>query len=212
MLSKTWPEIERQVLASDLSRHLVFVKRPHKLGRGAVLDVINNGASKTMEPPLDVQPTLKRYALKLTRDEGRAEDLVQDTYMSMLSKADRAGPIKQPCRYMMSVMHNLFIDQIRREKRMDGVVPLEDVNAASHEASVGLKLTCRETLGAMAGLSPELRAVLIRHGCQGQSYDEIAREMDIPIGTVMSRMARARAALCARMGVRRGCKILDEID
>lgn len=165
-----------------------------------------------MEPSIDFQPTLRRYALKLTRDEGRADDLVQDTYMSMLTKADKAAPIEQPCRYMMSVMHNLFIDQIRKDRSRGGTVPLEDVEPVAHGASAGMKLTCRETLGAMNDLSPDLRTVLIRHGCQGQSYDEIAREMDIPIGTVMSRMARARAALCDRLGLRRGCAVLEQID
>jgi RNA polymerase sigma-70 factor (ECF subfamily) len=62
----------------------------------------------------------------------------------------------------------------------------------------------------MEHLSDDLRDVLMRHGCQGQSYGEIARALGIPMGTVMSRIARAREALCNEMGLENAEALLEE--
>jgi RNA polymerase sigma-70 factor (ECF subfamily) len=86
------------------------------------------------QPDFDqISPALKRYALRLTRDEGRAEDLVQDTYMTMLSRKTTHS-IKKEGPYMMSVMHNLFIDETRRQKPETRPVPLDDIEPVSMEA------------------------------------------------------------------------------
>jgi len=73
-----------------------------------------------------ISPDLKRYALRLTRNEAHAEDLLQDTYISMLTRKGRT-PVRKEGPYMMSIMHNIFIDQIRRTKPEKQPVPLEDV-------------------------------------------------------------------------------------
>lgn len=148
-----------------------------------------------------INPALKRYALRLTHDEARAEDLVQDTYMSMLTRSKPEAEIKKPGPYMMSIMHNLFIDDVRRAKPHKSAVPLDDVEPVATEASQTLRLSCQETMEAIDHLSDDLREVLLRHACQGQSYAEISKALDIPMGTVMSRIARARAALCQAMGL-----------
>ena len=157
-----------------------------------------------------INPALKRYALRLTHDEARAEDLVQDTYISMLAREKSAVRIEKPGRYMMSIMHNLFIDEVRRTKPEPRSVPLDDIEPVSQDASPALKLTCQETVKAMDSLSDDLREVLHRHACQGQSYGDIASDLDIPMGTVMSRMARARAALCQVMGLKNGAGLLED--
>jgi len=157
-----------------------------------------------------INPALKRYALRLTHDEARAEDLVQDTYMSMLTRSKPEAEIKKPGPYMMSIMHNLFIDDVRRTKPDKTAVPLEDVEPVATEASQTLRLTCQETMKAMEQLSDDLREVLDRHACQGQSYTEISKALDIPMGTVMSRIARARAALCQAMDLESVMTVLED--
>lgn len=143
-----------------------------------------------------INPALKRYALRLTKDPGRAEDLVQDTYMSWLSRKASAKTVEKPDSYMMSVMHNLFIDTVRKAQPFARPISLDDVEPVAPDASQSLKLTCRETMAAIGKLPADYADVLIRHACHGQSYAQIAAESGIPIGTVMSRIARARAALC----------------
>ena len=157
-----------------------------------------------------IRSALKRYALYLTRDTSRAEDLVQDTYMKVLARSERACDIDSTRSYMMSVMHNVFIDGVRKPETHTGPVPLDDVEPVAVEASQHLKVTCRETMDAMARLPRAHREVLTRHACLGQSYQEIASALGIPMGTVMSRIARARMALCQRMGVGNGLGLLEE--
>lgn len=162
-------------------------------------------------PDMDtIGPALKRYALRLTRDEGRAEDLLQDTYMSMLSRREDATRVNKPGPYMMSIMHNLFIDETRRTKPDTSPVPLDDIEPVSADASPTLKITCQETMAAIADLPADYRVVLQRHACQGQSYGEISKALGIPIGTVMSRIARARAALCRALELENGVALLED--
>lgn len=143
----------------------------------------------------DHVPALERYALSLTKDSTAAEDLVQDTLMRMLTRKGEADQLHNSCGYMISVMHNLFIDRTRRREPAT-TLPIEDVEPVAPDASQSLKLTCRETLTAIGRLPPDYADVLIRHACDGQSYTQIAKELGVPTGTVMSRINRARLALC----------------
>lgn len=142
-------------------------------------------------------PALKRYALSLTKDPATADDLLHDTIIRLLSGTHTT--IKKPRPYMMSVMHNIFIDGIRRKPT--ATVPLEDANPVAREASQNLQITCAETLTALQHLPADYADVLKRHACEGQSYGEIARALGLPMGTVMSRIARGRATLGRRLGI-----------
>lgn len=160
----------------------------------------------------DHAPTLKRYALRLTKDTAAAEDLVQDTFIRMLARKPCAQQPENSCSYMISVMHNLFVDGTRR-KDFATTLPIEDVEPIAPDAPQSLKLTCAETLEAIAKLPPDYRDVLTRHACEGQSYGQIAEDLDLPLGTVMSRINRARIALCDHLHLDRktaGEGILDE--
>jgi len=160
----------------------------------------------------DHAPTLKRYALRLTKDRSAAEDLVQDTFIRMLARKPCERQPDNYCGYMISVMHNLFVDGTRR-KDFGTTLPIDDVEPIAPDAPQSLKLTCAETLEAIAKLPPDYREVLTRHACDGQSYGQIAKDLDLAPGTVMSRINRARIALCERLHLDRktaGDTILDE--
>ena len=166
----------------------------------------------TAQTPLDIDhinPALKRYALRLTKDPVRAEDLVQDTYMSMLVRATPQKGIEKPDQYMMSVMHNLFIDGTRAAARDLGRVSLENVTATAPDAPQSLKLACKEIVAAIADLPEDHQEVLQRLVSRGQSYTEISRDLGVPLGTVMSRVARARASLYQILGVNTVTSLLE---
>jgi RNA polymerase sigma-70 factor (ECF subfamily) len=129
--------------------------------------------------------------------------------MSMLTRKGGAR-VEKEGPYMMSIMHNLFIDETRRAKPEKYPVSLEDVEPVSGDASQTLKMTCQETIKAMDQLPHDLREVLVRHACQGQSYLEISRALEVPMGTVMSRIARARGALCKEMGMEDARALLED--
>lgn len=137
-------------------------------------------------------PALRRYAISLTGNADTADDLVQDTILRMLSRADTS--ITAPRVYMMRMLHNLFIDRTRRVKRR-AAQDVDDLEIPSMDAPQNLALTAKQILAAIHSLPPGASDILIRHAQQDQSYAEIAADLNIPIGTVMSRLGRARAQL-----------------
>jgi len=145
-------------------------------------------------------PALRRYARALCGDAALADDLVQDGIERALT---RAASLQQPERmgaWMRSIVNNLYFDELRR-RRVRGVkVDMEDIAndlAASTQAHGGGALN--DVARAMGGLSIEHRQILVLAGVEELSYREIAAELDVPIGTVMSRLARARQALRAAL-------------
>lgn len=157
-------------------------------------------------------PALKRYSLSLTKSREQAEDLLQDTLMRVLAKGTDTAELHKPERYMCSVMHNLYIDEMRRQSRDGQPVSLDLVEPIDNTASQSLRLTCQQTMAAIARLPKPYAEVLVRHACQGQSYTEISKALGIPHGTVMSRISRARAALCKTLHVKAGLDLLEQFD
>ena len=144
------------------------------------------------EPHID---SLRRFAISLTRNSDQANDLVQETILKVLSKMDEDTQIENPKAYLMSMLHNLFIDSTRRTKRRGEAVSIDDYDAPSGEASQELKQETAKILTLMEALPDEMSDVLHRHVTQEQSYQEIADDLHVPVGTVMSRISRARDAL-----------------
>jgi RNA polymerase sigma-70 factor (ECF subfamily) len=136
-------------------------------------------------------PSLRRYARALLRDATDADDLVQDCLERVLSRwrQRRAGEPLRP--WLFSVMHNLFVDEIRRRSRRGATVALETTSLAQRPRQED-DLACRDMLRLLQDLPPDYRAVLLLVGVEGFSYEEAARILDCPEGTVMSRLHRAR--------------------
>ncbi|WP_420223398.1 RNA polymerase sigma factor [Pigmentiphaga litoralis] len=144
-------------------------------------------------------PSLRRYARGLTADRDRADDLVQDT----LERAWTRFPLWQKRgelrAWIFGIMHNQFIDQLRAQRSRPDDVAREDLpeQAARPTQTDGLEVRDLDRL--LQRLPPDQREVLLLVGVEALSYQEVAQALGVPIGTVMSRLSRARERLGAAL-------------
>ena len=138
-------------------------------------------------------PRLRRYARALTRDADQADDLVQDTLERALVKLDLWRPGTDLRAWLFTLMHNLFINQVRTNK------PLEtDLDTAKDIPINGGQMDAmalRDIHTALGHLPAEQREVILLVGLEQFGYTEAARILDVPLGTVMSRLSRGRERL-----------------
>lgn len=142
-------------------------------------------------------PRLRRYARALIGDRTGADDLVQDTMergWKRLSSWRRGSDMRA---WLFSIMHNLYIDQVRRSSVQTDVLDDETPMPEVHAAHDGLHM--RDLESALNGLPAEQREILLLVALEEMSYDEVAATLGLPIGTVMSRLSRARQKLRAQM-------------
>ncbi|WP_457092138.1 RNA polymerase sigma factor [Microvirga sp. P5_D2] len=146
-----------------------------------------------LEPQI---PGLRRYAWALLRDNEAADDLVQDTLEKAIrywNQRHREGDLRA---WLFAIQRNLFIDGLRRRKGRGTQVGVEalDTVPASGEASDG-HVGMRDLLTGLDVLSEDQRSVLLLVGVEDFSYEQAAQVLDVPLGTVMSRLSRARKHL-----------------
>jgi RNA polymerase sigma-70 factor (ECF subfamily) len=144
-------------------------------------------------------PRLRRYARALARDPHAADDLVQDTLERAINKLHLWRPGSDLRAWLFTIMHNVFVNQLRsrqahREESLD-----EDLLAAAASAA-GSRLEMRDLETALALLAPDQREIVLLVGLEQLSYAEAAKVLDIPIGTVMSRLFRGRERLRLLLG------------
>ena len=139
-------------------------------------------------------PALRRYAWLLTGEKARADDLVQDTLERACVKWDLWQPGTALRSWLLTLMHNLHLNQRRDRRHDDDHADLDAVPEPSHEpmASAGERLDVER---ALARLRPGARSVLLLVVVEEYSYAEAADILGVPIGTVMSRLHRAREHL-----------------
>ena len=144
-----------------------------------------------------VIPALRRYARTFVRDAGAADDLVQDTLERAISRWHQRRSDGDTRTWLFTILHNLAVNHLRRAARRGREVPFDDAG----ESDVAVPSTQEDALrrddilGAVGQLPDDQRSVLLLVSLEDVSYAEAARILDIPIGTVMSRLARARARL-----------------
>ncbi|HEX6014854.1 MAG TPA: sigma-70 family RNA polymerase sigma factor [Geminicoccaceae bacterium] len=139
---------------------------------------------------------LRRYALVLVADPQEADDLVQESLSRVLAHMRAWRPIRDLRAYLFSTMHNVFIDSTRKRHNRADHIPIEDVMATlSLPANQPRRLEFRDLLQALAALPEQQREVVLLVGLEGMSYLEAARVLDVPVGTIMSRLSRGREAL-----------------
>ena len=149
-------------------------------------------------------PRLRRFALALSGRSADADDLVQDTVERALRNLDRFTPGTRLDSWMFRIAQNLWIDRLRANKVRAGTVDLDDAADASVDGvrAAEAHTLLSATLRALAELPQEQREVVALVLIEGMPYREAAEVLDVPIGTVTSRLARARDSLAARVLVK----------
>jgi RNA polymerase sigma factor (sigma-70 family) len=142
-------------------------------------------------------PALRRYATSLLRNREEADDLVHDCLVRALDKLHTRRDDADVRAWLFAIMHNLFISQLRRKKSRPASEPLDE----THESAMSLRpdqesnLQFRDLVAALNRLPVEQRSVVLLVTVEDLSYAEAASVLGIPVGTVMSRLARGRERL-----------------
>ena len=148
------------------------------------------------QPMVAQIPALRRYARALTGDAWAADDLVQDTLERACSKW-RLWAVGSDLRaWLFTLMHNLFANSVRAARRQapGGTVDIDDVAHELHAPDAGMDRAI-DLQRCLLRLPLDQRAVLLLVSLEDMSYADVARITGVPIGTVMSRLSRARSRL-----------------
>ena len=163
----------------------------------------NNGVGRLLARMNDAEdivgliPRLRRYARALAGERSAAEDLVQDTLERAWSKFHLYRRGTDLRAWLFTVMHNVYVNQLRAARP---TVPLDDqMPELALPARETDTLVLRDLDAAIRRLPLEQREVLLLVALEDMSYEQAARTLQIPIGTVMSRLSRAREKLRAMM-------------
>ena len=146
-------------------------------------------------------PDLRRYAHALMRDREAGDDLVQDCLERAVAHHRSRRPDGSLRAWMFRILINRHRDLMRRAPRAGHLVPVDELavepaRPAAQEAHMAL----RETEAAIARLPEDQRRALLLVVLEGATFDQAATALEIPKGTLMSRLARARAALRTMTG------------
>jgi len=140
-------------------------------------------------------PRLRRYARALTGDTARADDLVQDTLERAWGRWHlwrRGSDLRA---WLFAIMHNLFVNQVRDRRRPDTLSLDEHQMDWPQRAAQEDGLAVRDIAAALEQLPAEQREAVLLVGLEDLSYAQAAEVMGIPVGTLMSRLARGRERL-----------------
>jgi RNA polymerase sigma-70 factor (ECF subfamily) len=142
---------------------------------------------------VDLIPRLRRYARALVGDRATADDLVQDTLERAWAKLHLYRRGTDLRAWLFTVMHNVHVNRVRAAR------PTDLIDDEMPELAQRASLVVRDLDRSIARLPAEQRAVLLLVTLEEMSYEEVARTLDVPIGTVMSRLSRAREKLRVMM-------------
>lgn len=145
----------------------------------------------------ELLPRMWRFAVMLTRNRERADDLLQSACERALSRHRQYRPGTRMDSWMYSIVHSIWKNDIRRENsRRDLLAQMPDTaQAVDGERIATGKIFLSEVLSLVETLPEQQASALLLVYVDGLSYDEAASVLDIPVGTLMSRLARARLAL-----------------
>jgi RNA polymerase sigma-70 factor, ECF subfamily len=151
-------------------------------------------------------PRLRRYALAMTRDRHRAEDLVQNCLARALAKPHLWTPGTDLRAWLFAILHNLHVSDVRRSAREDACSQIAKTVMTAAPRQPDARLELRDLDRAIGELPEVQRAVVLLIGLEEMTYDEVAAVLGVPIGTVRSRLSRGRAELRKRLLRPRGPK------
>lgn len=150
-------------------------------------------------------PRLRRFAISLGGTRDRADDLVQTACERALAHSKSFVPGTRFDAWVFRILRNAWIDTFRRGRLDRAADPIEDhemkLVGAGGPAAMEARLTLQAVAGIIATLPDDQREVMLLVCVEEFTYAEAAEIAGIPIGTVMSRLARARAKLAERAGI-----------
>jgi len=147
---------------------------------------------RTIEPLI---PALRRYARALVRDPWDADDLVQDCLERAVGRWHQRRDDGSTRAWLFTILHNLAMTRLRRAAKQPRMVSIDADEPASARATQEERLHVQDMLNALAQLPDEQRSVLLLVAVEDLTYLEAAKVLNIPVGTVMSRLSRARDRL-----------------
>jgi RNA polymerase sigma-70 factor (ECF subfamily) len=145
-------------------------------------------------------PRLRRFARVIAGNVHDADDLVQVAVEKALARAGQWRPGSRMDSWMFGIMKNAWIDEVRARARRDRIHAPEEAGLGVGDASAAARDIALSVQAAMARLPEEQRLVVGLVLVEGLSYRDAAATLDIPIGTLTSRLSRAREALQALLG------------
>ncbi len=153
---------------------------------------------------IELLPNLRRFALSLTRSATKSDDLVQITCEKALANQTSYQIGTRFDAWLFRIMRNSWIDQIRRDKTSGVKIEIDDTFDLAGEdgrQTTENSLMVRTTQAAIARLPVDQREVLVLICVEELSYQETATLLEVPVGSVMSRLARARKKIAVSMGI-----------
>lgn len=133
-------------------------------------------------------PILMGYLIKLTGDKYLSEDIMQETMMKAIINIEKYKPLGKFSTYLITIATNAFRDYLRKNKRIKFVSELPETLSENVEDSVLGNIEYKEILSILQNLSYEKRAVFVLKHYYGYKYEEIAKILNCPVGTVRSRL------------------------
>jgi len=146
-------------------------------------------------------PRLRRYARALTRDVARADDLVQNCLTRAVAKQHLWQYGTDLRAWLFTIMHNQHVNDVRRGVREGISVEVGEAPQLTVQSNAMPTLELRDLERALAKLPHEQREVILLVGLEGMRYDQVAEILNVPIGTVRSRLSRGRDQLRMLMGM-----------
>ena len=146
-------------------------------------------------------PRLRRYARALTRDISRSDDLVQSCLTRAVAKQHLWQPGTDLRAWLFTILHHEHVNDVRRAAREVVTVSVEEAPTLTTQPNAYDVLRLRDLRVAMDKLSIEPREAILLVGLEGLSYEEAAKVLNVPIGTIRSRLSRGRDQLRKLMGM-----------
>ncbi len=182
---------------SAASSYLRVGRLPRETGR------LNRSGARLSKFGVELEvhiASLRRYARALLRNRTDAEDLVQEALTRAVSRADTFKAGTNLRAWLFTILHNVHVNQVRSRATRPDEVPVEAVESRLvTPARQEERIEVRDMMRALDELPDEQRQVLLLVALEGLKYEEVAATLGVPIGTVMSRLSRARDAVRAKL-------------
>jgi RNA polymerase sigma-70 factor (ECF subfamily) len=160
---------------------------------------MSDGPEEIGERIVGLLPRLRRFARSLSRNQHDADDLVQSAVERAWKNSDQLRPGANLASWMFGIMRNAWVDNMRARSRRGEVALPEDSGSHPAAPAADLDPTLWSVSEALGKLPEDQRLAVALVLVEGMSYKEAAAVLEIPIGTLTSRLARGRAALAAAL-------------